>query len=143
MRLIETCCAAALMALLLATPADAQTSPPQAPNPERARTLTRFSAATEVQLRDVAAIVRVIPENRTDVAIGYVNTGATPAPEYRVSRHRLIVDGKLRRQIRSCRVVGADGFEVQATGQERLEADLSASVASSADGSLDAAVRKC
>ena len=65
MRLIETCCAAAVAAMVLATPARAQT-----PQPEHARTLTRFAAATEVQLRDVAAFVRVIPENRADVAVG-------------------------------------------------------------------------
>jgi hypothetical protein len=123
MRLTETCCATAFVVLLLATPAGAQTPQPDAPRPERARTLTRFSAATEVQLRDVAAFVRVIPENRTDVALGYVNAGVTPAPEYRVTRRRLIVDGKLRRQIRSCRVVGADGFEVQTTRQGRLSGD--------------------
>jgi hypothetical protein len=115
MRLIETCCAAAVAAMVLATPARAQT-----PQPEHARTLTRFAAATEVQLRDVAAFVRVIPENRADVAVGYVNAGLTPAPEYRISRRRLIVDGKLRRQIRSCRMVGADGFEVQTARQGRL-----------------------
>ncbi|MCX7359366.1 MAG: DUF2807 domain-containing protein [Alphaproteobacteria bacterium] len=124
MRLIETCCLAALTTMLLAAPAAAQTPQPEAaPRPERARTLTRFSAATEVQLRDVAAFVRVIPENRTDVAIGYVNTGVTPAPEYRVTRRRLIVDGKLRRQIRSCRVVGVDGLEVQTTRLGRLSGE--------------------
>lgn len=123
MRLTETCCAAALATMLLTTAGGAQTPPSETTRPERARTLTRFSAATEVQLRDVAAFVRVIPENRTDVAIGYVNTGVTPAPEYRVTRRRLIVDGKLRRQIRSCRVVGADGFEVQTTRQGRLSGE--------------------
>ena len=123
MRLIETCCAAALMAVLLTSPAGAQTPQTEAPRPERARTLTRFAAATEIQLRDVAAFVRVIPENRTDVAIGYVNVGVTPAPEYRVTRRRLIVDGKLRRQIRSCRVVGVDGLEVQTERQGRLSGD--------------------
>jgi hypothetical protein len=118
MRLVEACRAAALISVLLAAPAWAQEAP-TAPV-QRAQTLTRFAAANEVQLRDIAAIVRVIPENRTDVAIGYVNTGATPAPEYRVSRRRLIVDGKLRRQIRNCRVIGGDGFEVQTTRNGRL-----------------------
>lgn len=121
MRLIETCCAAALATLLLATPALAQTPESQASaQTPRARTLTRFANATEVQLRDIAGFVRVIPENRNDVAIGYANAGVTPAPEYRVSRNRLIVNGKLRRQIRNCRVVGASGFEVQTTHQGRL-----------------------
>jgi hypothetical protein len=82
--------------------------------------LTRFSEASEVQLRDVAGFVRVIPENRNDIAIGFVNAGVTPAPEYRISRRRLIVDGNLRRQILNCRVVGRDGFEVQTRRQGRL-----------------------
>ncbi|MBX3431671.1 MAG: DUF2807 domain-containing protein [Hyphomonadaceae bacterium] len=121
MRLAETCCsAAALLTLACAAPAHAQAPPQEAPRLERAQTLTRFAEAEEVQLRDIAAVVRVIPENRNDVAIGYVNVGATPAPEYRVTRRRLIVDGKLRRQIRSCRAVGASGFEVQTTRQGRL-----------------------
>ncbi len=115
MRLIETCCAAALGFMLLATPAQAQNAQAEAAPAGHARTLTRFSTATEVQLRDFAGFVRVIPENRSDVAVGFVNVGVTPAPEYRVVRRRLIVDGKLRRQIRSCRAIGADGFEVQTT----------------------------
>jgi hypothetical protein len=73
-----------------------------------------------VQLRDVAAIVRVTPESRTDVAIAVTNSGPLPAPELRVSRNRLIVDGKLRRQIRSCRVGGAEGFEVETSRQGRV-----------------------
>ena len=81
MRLVKACRAAAFAALVLATPGWAQTPPaPVADAPAaHARTLTRFRNATEVQLRDVAAFVRVIPENRTDVAIGWVNAGATPA----------------------------------------------------------------
>jgi hypothetical protein len=128
MRLVETCCAAALAIATFTGSASAQT-PPAAPQAvartapaapvARARTLTRFSA-TSVQLRDVAAFVRVIPENRTDVAVGFVNEGVLGAPEYRVSRRRLIIDGKLRRQIRNCRVSGADGFEVETSRRGRL-----------------------
>ena len=116
MRLVETCCAAAFAVALMAAPAWGQTTT-EAP---RARTLTRFANATEIQLRDIVGFVRVIPENRNDVAIGFVNVGALPPPDYRMSRRRLIVDGNLRRQIRNCRVVGADGFEVQTTRQGRL-----------------------
>lgn len=131
MRLVETCCAAAFAAMILAAPASAQTPPEPRVAPEpataapvpRARSLTRFSDATEVQLRDIAGFVRVIPENRNDVAIGYAHAGVLPAPEYRVSRRRLIVDGKLRRQIRGCRIIGGDGFEVQTTRQGRLSGD--------------------
>lgn len=116
MRLADTFSAAALAVCFMAAPAWGQSSPAApaaAAAPARAQTLTRFANATEVQLRDVAAFVRVIPENRNDVAIGFVNAGTLPTPEYRMSRRRLIVDGHMRRQIRSCRVVGADGFEVR------------------------------
>jgi hypothetical protein len=118
MRLIETGLAAALALAALAVSAAAQTAP--AP---RAQTLARFADATSVQLRDVAAFVRVIPENRADIAVGFVREGVLRAPEYRVSRRRLIVDGKLRRQIRGCRVSGADGFEVQTRRQGTLSGE--------------------
>jgi hypothetical protein len=78
--------------------------------------------ATEVTIRDVAALVRVRPENRADVAVSIANPGQLPAPELRVSRGRLVIDGQLRRQIRSCRVHGAD-FEVVTSRQGRLHAD--------------------
>ena len=115
MRLVETCCAAVFAALVFATPGWAQT-----PEAQRARSLTRFADATEIQLRDIVGFVRVIPENRTDVAIGFAHVGSLPAPEYRMSRRRLIVDGKMRRQIRNCRVAGGDGFEVQTARQGRV-----------------------
>jgi len=120
MRLIETCCAAAFSLVALTASAEAQTPATDAVPAARARTLTRFAEATSVQLRDMAAFVRVIPENRTDVAVGIVNQGVLRAPEYRLSRRRLIIDGKMRRQIRGCRVVGSDGFEVQTARHGRL-----------------------
>lgn len=118
MRLAETCSAAALAALLFTAPAAAQT--PEPAPAQHARTLTRFSQASEVQLRDFAGFVRVIPENRNDVAVGFANAGVTPAPDYRMSRQRLIIDGKLRRQVRSCRVIGQDEFEVETSRHGRL-----------------------
>lgn len=89
----------------------------------RARTLVRYADTTSVQLRDVAGYVRVIPENRTDVAVGVARAGVLPAPEFRVSRRRLIVDGKLRRQIRGCNTTGDDGFSVQTARQGRLSGE--------------------
>lgn len=90
--------------------------------PEEPASVARHWAryeATEVTLRDVAALVRVRPENRADVAVSIVNAGQLPAPELRVSRRRLVIDGKLRRQIRSCRVNG-DDFEVVTRRQGQL-----------------------
>lgn len=117
MRLIKTSCAAAFVAALLVGPAGAQSPEAQA---ARARTLTRYQAASEVQLRDIAAIVRVIPESRTDVAVGIINPGTLPAPDYRVSRRRLTIDGRLNRQIRNCRVLDGNQFEVTTARQGRV-----------------------
>lgn len=106
MRLL-TCLAGAL--LLTLSPALAQT----APQPR-----TRYEA-TEVTLRDVAAFVRVTTEDRRTVSVSVVNPGPLPAPRLRVSRNRLVIDGRLGRQIRSCQVDGA-GFQVVTRRQGRL-----------------------
>lgn len=99
------------LSLGLAAPASAQT--------EAARTWQRYPAAREVQLRDVAAIVQVMPENRTDVAVLIHNPGGLPAPELRMRGDRLVVDGGLRRQIRSCGGE-ADNFRVTTSRHGRL-----------------------
>jgi hypothetical protein len=133
MRLIEPLRLAAIAAALTAVSAEAQTpapatlpAAPTAPVAQAApaaapvaRVWQRYASAREVQLRDVAAIVRVTPENRNDIAIAIVNSGPLQAPELRMRGNRLIVDGKLRRQIRSCRVRGQD-FEVDVARRGRL-----------------------
>lgn len=90
MRLIA--CALMPIALFASGAASAQTP---------AENWGRYPAATEVQLRDLAAIVRVTPQARDDVALAIVNSGPLPDPELRISGNRLIVDGKQRR-VRSC-----------------------------------------
>jgi hypothetical protein len=110
MRLIETFRFAAAAAAILITPAAFGQTPEAAPA-QHPRTLTRFAAAREVQVREFAGYVRVIPENRTDVAVGFVRPGVFRAPEYRLSRRRLIIDGNVG-QIRSCRVTEGEAFEV-------------------------------
>lgn len=120
MRLVKTSCAAALLAALLAIPAAAQTPEAQVAH---ARTLTRYHTASEVQLRDIAAIVRVIPENRTDVAVGVISPGTLPALDYRVSRRRLVINGRLNRQIRNCRVLDGNQFEVTTARQGRVSGE--------------------
>lgn len=105
MRLIQS--TAFVLATLMGTlgaQAAAQTAPaaPAAPTTVETRSWQRYPAAREVQLRDVAAIVRVTPENRTDVAISITQRGPLPAPELRMRGDRLVVDGRLRRQIREC-----------------------------------------
>lgn len=115
MRLMQTCFAAVAAALFATGPAWAQTEAPAVPEP--ALSWARYPRASEVQLRDVAGFVRVTPQDRADVAVAVVNPGPLPAPELRVVRGRLVIDGKLRREIRSCSVRGADGFEVRTRRQ--------------------------
>src|SRR5262245_59366947 len=95
-----------VLAVCLTSAAHAQTPParPHAvqPAPAPAATWQRYPAAREVQLRDVAAIVRITPENRTDVAVAIVNDGPLQAPDVRVRGDRLVIDGQMRHQIRSC-----------------------------------------
>jgi hypothetical protein len=108
----------AITLFLLATPvaASAQTAP-DAPA-SVARSWARYDAR-EVTIRDAAALIRVTPEDRSDIAVSVVNEGPLPSPELRVSRNRLVIDGKLRRQIRTCRVNGND-FEVVTTRAGQL-----------------------
>lgn len=131
MRLQASLRFAVAAAALWAGSAVAQTAPP-APSPHALPVPAvapvaptglhwrRYPRATEVQLRDVAAFVRIRPENRTDVAVAVVNNGPLRAPEFRMSRNRLVIDGKLRRDIRSCRTRGAEGFEVVTARNGRL-----------------------
>jgi len=99
---------------LVATLAVAPTTHAQSPDYRR-------YDATEVQLRDVAAVVRVRPEARDDIAVSIANTGPLPAPQLRVVRGKLIIDGGLRRRIRSCNANGAE-FEVNVATAGRVAA---------------------
>ena len=119
MRLNHFLNSATLAAALLSVPAAAQTPPAQ---PAARHVWARYAHADAVELRDVAGFVRIYPENRTDVAVSVINAGPLRAPEYRRSRNRLIIDGKLRGQIRSCHVGERGGFEVETTRQGRVSA---------------------
>ncbi|HVZ99928.1 MAG TPA: DUF2807 domain-containing protein [Caulobacterales bacterium] len=77
--------------------------------------------ATEVQLRNLAAVVRVVPEPRDDVALSIANPGPLPAPQFRLSRRTLVIDGGLGRRAQ-CGDRG--GFSVNARGQWVREASL-------------------
>jgi len=126
MRLIAASCFAA--ALLGAGPAWAQTPPsaPSAPPAVRAAPAApgsgwqRYVNAREVDLQNVAAFIRVRPEDRSDVAVSIVNPGALPAPNLRRSGRRLVIDGRLRGQIRACTVRGVADLEVQTARQGRV-----------------------
>ncbi len=76
----------------------------------------RYANAREVQLTNLAAFVRIRPEDRADVAVAIVNPGPLEAPNVRVAGRRLVVDGRQRGRLRGCTVRGASGFEVQFAG---------------------------
>jgi hypothetical protein len=54
----------------------------------------------------------VRPENRSDVAIAFLNSGPISAPQIRLQGRTLVIDGGMRRQIRSCTVLENGGFTV-------------------------------
>ena len=109
MRPLKTLALAAALALT-ALPASAQPAAPWG----------RYAAARQVELRDVVAIVQVTPENRTDVAVSILNPGPLASPQMRMRGDRLVIDGAMRRQIRSCTVRG-EGFTVATARNGRLE----------------------
>lgn len=113
MRFAAILCAAALMG----GSAGAQTAPPIAPVPHvfaapsppapRLVRWTAYHGATEIQVRDAAAVLHITTEARPDVAISIENHGRVRAPTIRRSGDRLIIDGRQRRvgQCRSDSVV--------------------------------------
>lgn len=118
MRLLAVFC---LVACLGAGPAIAQ-APPARPSAEAppAPRWQRYPRAQEVVLQNIAAYVRVRPEDRSDVAIIVRNQGPLPAPTLRSSGRRLVIDGRQRGRLRGCEVRGASGFEVEIARQGRL-----------------------
>lgn len=113
---------------LFAAPGYAQTPPappapvappsPQyaAPAPAAPNLTFRRYNATELQIRDVAAFVRIHPESRADISVAIINPSALPAPQIRTARNKLIIDGQLRRRIRGCRTGAQGRFDVNVSG---------------------------
>jgi hypothetical protein len=58
--------------------------------------------AEGVDVIEAAAIVRIIPEDRTDISIETQAGRRLPAPELRQRNGRVIIDGGLRGRIRGC-----------------------------------------
>jgi len=59
-------------------------------------------AGGELRLRHLAAVVVIVPEDRTDYLIEIDNPGGTPMPTVSASEGRVIVDGQLRGRISGC-----------------------------------------
>lgn len=106
--------------VLLTGAAVAQTAPASPPAPAAAPAAPAAPAlrfyrynATELEIRDTVAFVRVHPENRADIAVSIVNPSSLPAPQLRTSRNRLLViDGQLRRRVRGCHTGAQGRFDV-------------------------------
>jgi hypothetical protein len=82
----------------------------------------RYPRATEVQVRDIAAVIYVTPESRPDVAVAVVHNGGVPAIELSGHGRRLLVNGRLDRQLGECRVEAGGSFQAQ-VGSTWLDAD--------------------
>ena len=73
----------------------------------------RVYNVTAARVRDAAAIVRVIPEDRANVAIAIENPGHAPTPVVEQREGEVIVDGRMARRIHGCRSDGSvrlDGY---------------------------------
>ncbi|MES1156513.1 MAG: DUF2807 domain-containing protein [Alphaproteobacteria bacterium] len=88
--------------------------PPAPPSPPWYR-----APSTELRLKDVAAIVHIIPENRADISFSIANEGPLPTPEVHPTRTQLTIDGGLRRRIGVCNR-DRDGFSVSVDGFGRV-----------------------
>jgi hypothetical protein len=113
-----------VLAAALLAPVSASAQNPPAPPPTSvvltAPSYSRYERASEVQLRDFVGFVRVRPENRSDVAIAFINSGPVSVPQIRISGRKLVIDGGMRRQVRSCRVLEGGGFTVVTRRQGTL-----------------------
>lgn len=68
----------------------------------------RFGA-DELEIRNTVAILKVIPEDRTDVSVEIANPGTLATPTVRNDGDRVVVDGGLgSRRIHNCRSAGGD-----------------------------------
>jgi hypothetical protein len=96
------------------------------------------AAAPELELRDVVAQVRIIPEARGDFAVS-VSGQRADLPPIKVSRDGtgVVVDGGLEKRIRSCNMLGAvrikngPNVPVKALPQITVRAPLSFAVRTS------------
>jgi hypothetical protein len=123
-----------------------QASPPSPPTPPaNAREGARSwrVSGDQLVLRDLAAIVFVMPEPRADIHVTLLNPGPLPDPQVRQSGQRAIIDGGLRRNDTRCQGDGGD-FAVRVSGRgvlsERqlptLEVRVPETVSLNADGAL-------
>lgn len=79
-------------------------------------------AGTELRIRNIAAVVTITPEDRTDFAVEIDNSaGQLPMPTVAAEASRVIVDGQLRGRVRGCGDEGA--AEVRGYGDGQFAAN--------------------
>lgn len=59
-------------------------------------------AAQKIRFEDGFAVVRIVPEDRTDIAAALTAPGALPAPLLRLVGDTLVIDGEQGRKLRGC-----------------------------------------
>jgi hypothetical protein len=97
---------------LAQTPSQAQRPPAAFPSPPAGVEWRRYPRATEVRVRDMAAVIYVTPESRPDVAVAVAHRGGTPGIELSAHGRRLLIDGQLDADI-ACRVEEGGAFQAQ------------------------------
>ena len=75
----------------------------------------------EISIRNLAAIVTITPEDRTDYVVEIDNTpGQLPMPTVSADEDRVTIDGQLRGRVRECGEAGS--ARVRGYGDEEFEA---------------------
>jgi Putative auto-transporter adhesin, head GIN domain len=100
-------------------------------------------AGVQLKVRDAAAVLKIIPEDRTDIAVEIANPGRLVTPSVRLDGTAVVVDGNLGRRVRDCDA-DATSFSVTVNGVGRLEMEelpvITARVPRAADVSVGGAV---
>jgi hypothetical protein len=73
-------------------------------------------AATGIQVRNAAAVVTVIAQDRADLDVTIAPGAGLPAPHVRVEGAQVVIDGGLENRIRGCREGLIDPQSVMVTG---------------------------
>ncbi|HVY84225.1 MAG TPA: DUF2807 domain-containing protein [Caulobacterales bacterium] len=102
------------------SPIPAPPAHPAAPAPGLPpQAYTSRVAASEIELRNLAAIVVISPQDRADMQVTVTNFNVLPNPQIRTAGRKLIIDGALDRRIQACGANGPFGVQVRGRGWVR------------------------
>lgn len=71
-------------------------------------------AASELKLRDAVAVLKIIPEDRADIALEISNPGTLATPTVKLENDVLVLDGGIGRRVRNCET--RNGWEATVNG---------------------------